>query len=374
MDQTYGKWIPLKELGQGGQGTVYLAVQQQEFQEVYNRSSPALREFISPSHTQQEWVLMRNAQEALRSLLDYDSNYTVVALKVLNDPTKKALERSKKEVQVLRDTNHPGLITLVDSDESHEWIAFEYCSGGTLEQHIDRFKGKPLDAVRALCPIAEALQKLHDAGVVHRDIKPGNLFFRSSGDLVLGDCGLAFDADFDQSRITSTSEKVGTREFMPTWIPFGKIDSEHLNPSFDVFGFAKVLWSMIAGDLHLHLHYYDQEQYNLIRRCKHDLNMHHVNEGFLRHYMCQFEKDMSSESFVRCLYNLKRRLEAETRRKCQLCELGRYCGSLTVGNAGSTRIECNRCGHIIDYTGENPQWIQELASDGTLSDPPGKWK
>ena len=101
-----------------------------------------------------------------------------------------------------------------------------------------------LDALRAFRPIVDAVSALHAEQVVHRDIKPDNIFVASDGHLVMADCGLAFKLE-NQDRLTSTFENVGSRDFQPPW-SYG-IRLAEVQPTFDVFSLAKVLWTMVSG-------------------------------------------------------------------------------------------------------------------------------
>ena len=73
-----------------------------------------------------------------------------------------------------------------------------------------------LAALRAFRPVVDAVAALHAKKIVHRDIKPDNIFVASDGHLVLADCGLAFRLE-NQQRLTMTFENVGTRDFQPPW-------------------------------------------------------------------------------------------------------------------------------------------------------------
>jgi len=67
---------------------------------------------------------------------------------------------------------------------------------------------------------------MHEAKLVHRDIKPGNIFIGKDGSFVLGDAGLVFFDDRDKSRLSGTFENVGTRDYMPGWAHSQRVISD----------------------------------------------------------------------------------------------------------------------------------------------------
>jgi tRNA A-37 threonylcarbamoyl transferase component Bud32 len=126
------------------------------------------------------------------------------------------VERFLREARAAAAVSHHNLVAILDAGESagRTWLAFEFVSGGDLDLALAT--GGPLDACRALellAQCADGLQALHEAGLVHRDIKPHNIFLDARGRPKLGDFGLARLAD-GADRLTMTGTGMGTPAYM----------------------------------------------------------------------------------------------------------------------------------------------------------------
>ena len=134
-----------------------------------------------------------------------------VAIKVLGDryaDDESVRERFKREaLAAARLSGSPNTVTIFDVGESggHPYIVMELLEGGTLE---DRLKAggaqDPADVIRWLDQASRALDAAHAAGVVHRDVKPGNLLLNSRGEVAVADFGVASAVGLDSMTMTGT--------------------------------------------------------------------------------------------------------------------------------------------------------------------------
>jgi serine/threonine protein kinase/Tol biopolymer transport system component len=186
----------------------------------------------------------------------------MVALKVLPQGVVGGSDQRKRllrEARAASALNHPNIITVheIGSYEGIDFIAMEYVSGKSLEQLMKRTR-LPLDqALDYAIQIADALAAAHAAGVVHRDLKPGNIMVTEEGRVKVLDFGLAKltertpDSDFGQTQtmsigasdLTGPGVIVGTLAYMsPEQLKGQKSDFRS-----DIFSFAAVLYETIAG-------------------------------------------------------------------------------------------------------------------------------
>ena len=157
------------------------------------------------------------------------------------------MDRLRAEVETLQIIDNPAVLKLLDADIEKRFIVTEYHPLGTLDKHLDRYAGKPVEALIALKPIVAALQRIHhNHGAIHRDIKTENIFVASDNRLVLGDFGIVFSPE--GIRLTGCHERVGSHYWMAPWAyKKERLDIDQINATLDIFPLGKVLWSMIAG-------------------------------------------------------------------------------------------------------------------------------
>lgn len=193
------------ELGRGGMGVVYLA-----------RETALNREV---------------AIKMLRAEVDAGSAY---------------LERFEKEARAVAELNDSRFVqihALAESD-SGPYMVLEYIAGGSLEQFR---RGRP-QAVRFAAEIVEtlarAMQKAHDAGLVHRDLKPHNVLLTPDGSPKITDFGLVKRWNAEAASDTRQGSLLGTVSYMS---PEQSLGAENVGPEADIFALGGILYCLLTG-------------------------------------------------------------------------------------------------------------------------------
>ena len=173
-----------------------------------------------------------------------------VALKVMNGRyahDDEFVERFRREAQSAAALSHPNIVSIYDRGESEDgtyYIAMEYLPGGTLKDRIlKRGALAPRTAASVALQIAEALRAAHGAGVVHRDIKPHNVLVTDTGDIKVGDFGIARAAT--SSTMTRTGSILGTAHYISPEQAMG----EPVGQGSDLYSLGVVLYEMLTGTL-----------------------------------------------------------------------------------------------------------------------------
>lgn len=184
-----------------------------------------------------------------------------VALKFLPDNLSRDarhLARFQQEARAASSLNHPNICTIheLGSYGGNCFIAMELLEGSTLKSMIHARQLAPKQSIKLAIEIADGLEAAHGRGIVHRDIKPGNIFVTNRGHAKILDFGLAkWQPDHKHSpdstvsdglqELTSPGQFVGTVAYMSPEQARG----EHLDLRSDLFSFGVVLYEMASGTL-----------------------------------------------------------------------------------------------------------------------------
>ena len=173
-----------------------------------------------------------------------------VALKALKPELAAVVggERFLAEIKTTANLKHPHILPLFDSGQADSFLfyAMPYVEGESLRDRINRDKQLPVDEAVAIArKVAGALQHAHDAGVIHRDVKPGNTLFQDN-EPVVTDFGIALAAGVaGGTRLTETGLSVGTPFYMS---PEQAAGDQGMGPASDTYSLACVLYEMLVGD------------------------------------------------------------------------------------------------------------------------------
>ena len=377
----YGKWEVVRSIGRGGQGLVYMVRDASGTPNTADRLRTlrnAIASLAAPGEESQYQEFGLQFADEIRRIVG-DSETPLGALKELlpleegtAEDEATAIERMKRELSTLESVDHPSLVKVLDSNLDQKWFVMEFFEGGTLSGHLGTHKGHVLDALKTFKPIVDAVAALHTNNVVHRDIKPDNIFVASDGHLVLADCGLAFKVE-NQDRLTMTFENVGTRDFQPPW-SYGMRLAD-VQPTFDVFSLAKVLWAMVSGRPKFPLWYFDRPEQDLRRMFPDDPAVQFVHE-LLKKCIVELEPEMRLHDAGELLREIDTTMAAlshgsqlpgrRTKMRCRFCGLGTYEESENFPIVGNLRTPaeriyytCSHCGHLESFIWEGtppPAW------------------
>lgn len=204
MSQTIGHYEIVKELGRGGMGVVYKAHEQ------------SLGRFV-----------------AIKMLGD----------QVVSDPNIRA--RFLREARSAASLNHPNIVQIffVGEDEGRPFFAMEYVEGISLADAIrSEQQMAPKRAAGILIQAASGLARAHDQGIIHRDIKPGNIMMDTHGMVKLADFGIAHLTDAKE-KLTATGHFLGTPGYLSPEVCLGK----PIENRSDIFSLGIVYYEMLTG-------------------------------------------------------------------------------------------------------------------------------
>lgn len=202
----FGNYEILEEIGRGGMGVIYRARQRHS------------RRIV-----------------ALKRVLSYHAD------------SHDTLARFRREAEAAASLDHPNILPIYEVSETQDGVPYfsmKYAPGGTLQAISPALRENPTDVVQLMAKIARAMEYAHEKGILHRDLKPGNILLDGRGEPLVGDFGLAkwLDASTD---LTRTLTIFGT----PGYIAPEQADgpSAGLGPTADVYSLGAILFDLLTG-------------------------------------------------------------------------------------------------------------------------------
>jgi len=201
-----GNYEILDEIGRGGMGVIYRARQRHSHRIV-----------------------------AVKRVLSYQAD------------SHETLERFRREADAVASLDHPNILPIYDVSESEDGLPFfsmKFATGGSLRDAGPSLRSEPRKCVHLMAKVAHAIEYAHGKGILHRDLKPGNILLDGRGEPLVSDFGLAkwLDANKD---ITKSLTTFGTPGYTAPEQAEGKAAS--LTPAADVYSLGAILFELLTG-------------------------------------------------------------------------------------------------------------------------------
>jgi eukaryotic-like serine/threonine-protein kinase len=201
-----GNYEILEEIGRGGMGVIYRARQRHSRRVV-----------------------------ALKRVLSYHAD------------SRDTLARFRREAEAAASLDHPNVLPIYEVGESEDGVPFfsmKYASGGSLQEVGPALRKDPREIVRLMARVTRAVQYAHRQGILHRDLKPGNILLDARREPLVSDFGLAkwLDASSD---LTRTLTIFGTPGYIAPEQAEGP--AANLKPAADVYSLGAILFDLLAG-------------------------------------------------------------------------------------------------------------------------------
>ena len=178
------------------------------------------------------------------------------AIKILNPNLVKSptiQQRFLNEARTMARLQHPNIVQVVDVgvDGSRTFMVMELLEGGSLQDRLERDGAlPPHDAAHVAVAVLQALAVAHDAGIIHRDIKPQNILLTREGMPKLSDFGIAHVTDATR-QLTKTGAVMGTIGFMA---PEQRISARKVDGRADLYAVGTTLYAALTGQMPIELY------------------------------------------------------------------------------------------------------------------------
>ena len=291
-------------------------------------------------------------------------------LKRLKNP--KRVSRFKTEIEAIRNLSHENILRLIDFDLETDkpYLVTEFCKGGSLAECSRFWQGSPVQALKLFQEICKGVAFAHAQGVIHRDIKPDNIFLReASGPPVVGDFGICLLEKTDE-RMTLTEEAVGPRLYMAPEVEDGRLDQ--VSPRVDCYSLGKLLYWLLSGGKMFSREKHRERVWDLKDRNEdsilgwNNIYMEHVNRLLDKMIIAEPSDRFETSTILTLIRRVTRLVEKEynpvdpnIRQLCTYCGEGFYrqqvksnptqvrnFGLNAVGSSDWRIYTCTQCGHV----------------------------
>src|SRR5437899_5628506 len=201
-----GSYEILEEIGRGGMGVIYRARQR------HSRRIVALKRMVS-----------------------YQAD------------SRETLERFRREAEAAASLDHPNILPIYEVGQGEDGLPFftmKYAAGGSLQKAGPALRGEPRECVRLMAKGARAVQYAHEHGILHRDLKPGNILLDGRGEPFVTDFGLAKWLD-TSTDLTRSLAIFGTPGYIAP--EQAKGPAAKLTPAADVYSLGAILFDLLTG-------------------------------------------------------------------------------------------------------------------------------
>jgi TolB-like protein/tetratricopeptide (TPR) repeat protein/tRNA A-37 threonylcarbamoyl transferase component Bud32 len=201
-----GNYEILEEIGRGGMGVIYRARQRHS------------RRIV-----------------AVKRLLGYHAD------------SRETLARFRREAEAAASLDHPNILPIYEVNESEEGVPFfsmKYAAGGSLQEVGPTLRDNPREIIRLMAKVTRAIQHAHRQGILHRDLKPGNILLDARGEPLVTDFGLAKWLETN-TELTRTLTVYGTPGYIAPEQARGR--AADLKPTADVYSLGAILFELLAG-------------------------------------------------------------------------------------------------------------------------------
>jgi WD40 repeat protein len=156
------------------------------------------------------------------------------------------VQRFHVEAEAAANLDHPNIVPIheVGEHEGQHYFSMKFVEGGSLADRIPTLRDNPTDAARLLAKVCRAVHHAHQRGILHRDLKPGNVLIDNEGEPHVTDFGLAKKVGTD-SGLSQSGAAMGTPSYMPPEQAAGRI--KELTVACDIYSLGAILYELVCG-------------------------------------------------------------------------------------------------------------------------------